>query len=318
MTRLRHTLVLAFLVVLAGLIAVPAYAQVPGDDETPSESESSEPTGEDHFVEVGDEGFFPVEISIQPGDRVVWSWVGERAHSVTAAPDATNAREFDSHPGCPDLFGGGCGQPGETFVHTFADGGIYRYGSRANGDEAFAARVTVVAPQPSVKPTPAPSPSESASPKPTASPSPSPTTTTSPSPTTSPAPLPTTTGTETEGTPTLTDTPTSTPVPQRGSAPVFGRAPVAQPQQPIDQPLVAGASGIGEATEIPSPEFEEFPDAADLSASETEAPDEVIIAAPGGDGGPGRLVWGLLGSGLLVGTMGAFSRLVLFGDAWAN
>ncbi len=69
-------------------------------------------------IEVGtgseEMGFSPAAVHIDPGTKVIWEWVGSKAHNVVSNDDA-----FDS--------GSAEAGSGVTFEHTFEEAGIYNY-----------------------------------------------------------------------------------------------------------------------------------------------------------------------------------------------
>jgi plastocyanin len=84
----------------------------------------------DATVQVLNNRYSPVSVSIDVGDTVTWQWpVGFGPHSVTADDGS-----FDSHPSCggfPPVVT--CGLPGETFARTFTAAGTYAYHCRIHG-----------------------------------------------------------------------------------------------------------------------------------------------------------------------------------------
>jgi len=92
--------------------------------------------GEEHVVDMTDDLVFdPEELTIAPGDTVIWENVGDIGHSVTAYEDKIpEAAEFfasggfdaeqparDGYPDQGDIPGG------ETYEHTFETEGTHEY-----------------------------------------------------------------------------------------------------------------------------------------------------------------------------------------------
>jgi plastocyanin len=95
----------------------------------------------DHAVNVNDNTFNQREITIAPGDRVVWTHRGNNPHTVTASDGS-----FDSHPNCTPV----CMMNGNTFSRTFNNAGNFTYYCKVHGTAAgqgMAGVVRVVAPQ---------------------------------------------------------------------------------------------------------------------------------------------------------------------------
>jgi plastocyanin len=93
-----------------------------------------------HTVEMTDQLVFdPAELTIAPGDTVIWENVGSIGHSVTAYEDATPADAayfasggFDSETAARNNYsvgdaGSGDVVGGETYQHTFEGEGTYEY-----------------------------------------------------------------------------------------------------------------------------------------------------------------------------------------------
>lgn len=96
----------------------------------------------DPTVNVGGFRYSPETVTIHPGDKVTWSWVGpDRNHTVTSDPG--QAESFESHPGLPAASVTD-GPPGETFGHTFRRAGTFGYFCRVH--PYIRGEVTVVAP----------------------------------------------------------------------------------------------------------------------------------------------------------------------------
>jgi plastocyanin len=73
-------------------------------------------------IQVRNTAYTPAEVTVAPGDTVRWTFAGpDTNHSVTA--DGGQAESFDSDPGDPSPFHA----PGDTFEHTFATTGTFRY-----------------------------------------------------------------------------------------------------------------------------------------------------------------------------------------------
>ncbi|MDQ6654959.1 MAG: multicopper oxidase domain-containing protein, partial [Verrucomicrobiota bacterium] len=128
-------------------------------------------------VNVGQGGssFSPSAVSIQAGDSVKWTWVGNN-HSVTSGPANNPNGLFDSNNH----------NTGYTFTYTFPATGSYPYYCRVHG-AMMTGTVTVTAATPT--PTPTATPSPTVTPTPTATPTPTPTPVPTPTPTPTPEPF---------------------------------------------------------------------------------------------------------------------------------
>lgn len=85
----------------------------------------------DQTVQVLNNRYSPVSVSVGVGDTVTWQWpIGlAGSHSVTADDGS-----FDSHPNCPGFPALlTCGLPNETFARTFTAAGTYGYYCRVHG-----------------------------------------------------------------------------------------------------------------------------------------------------------------------------------------
>lgn len=71
--------------------------------------------------------FEPTEVTIKPGESVEWENVGNEVHHATSDPSlAIKSNEVANPPGT-EPFDSGFLRPGETFTHTFAIAGVYKY-----------------------------------------------------------------------------------------------------------------------------------------------------------------------------------------------
>lgn len=181
---------------------------------------------------------------------------------------------------------GGCILGCMGFEHQVTFGEVGEYPYRDNFGESTGT-VIVKKPAPKPQPTETSSPSPEPEPEPTASPSPSPK---SPSP--SPSPMP---------------TPPPNTAPRAGTA----NAPAVQIETPSESE--SGSPTASPSVSVPEPTFEGFPDAGDPSAEPVVGDVDV---QPPGDGGASRVVWAVIGGLAVLGTLGAFGRVVLFGDPW--
>jgi plastocyanin len=113
-------------------------------------------------VNVGPGTFFdPQVVNINPGDTVVWTWVGGMSHSVT-----------EGTPGNPTGFDSGIHDAGFTFSVTFSDPGTVDYFCTPHG-ALMLGTINVAGGTPT--PTPTPTPTLTPTPTPTPSPTPTPT-----------------------------------------------------------------------------------------------------------------------------------------------
>jgi len=153
-------------------------------------------------VSVEDNAFAPVNITVNVGDTVEWTWAGANPHSVTADDGS-----FDSNPP-PANF-----QTSGSFSHTFTAPGTYRYYCRVHGAPngvGMSGTITVQAPAPTATAT-AVAPTVTAA-APTATNTAAPTTTGTPAPTSTSSPTPVASSTMTAvATASATTAPSGTP-----------------------------------------------------------------------------------------------------------
>lgn len=71
--------------------------------------------------------FEPAEVTIRPGETVVWKNTTVLVHTVTAIPDSAANPEHVHLPDGADPFASGRLDPGATFQHTFTASGTYDY-----------------------------------------------------------------------------------------------------------------------------------------------------------------------------------------------
>jgi plastocyanin len=108
----------------------------------------------DHAVAVVDSAYQPAQVTISPGDTVVWTDRGSLPHTITAADGS-----FDSHPQCSPSVPVACMRAGETFRRTFDRAGTVSYYCKIHGTAeggGMAGRVVVQAPPPTTTPPTAP------------------------------------------------------------------------------------------------------------------------------------------------------------------
>lgn len=252
---------------------------------------------------------------ITAGDAVVWQWIGDNQHTVTSHP--SSERSFDSDSECAEQEDRTeCRTKGNVFVVRFEEPGTYRYLCKFHSDPVtgltgMVGTIEVQAPEPSEsdggsepssEPTSEqassePQPSES---EPESSPEPQ------EEPSESPTPDDRATGSQ-DGDTTEPDTADDRPPPRQATGPGFGVQ---------RQPERSGGPRPEVAPETaPAPTFSPFPTAPDLpSESET---DDMAVTVPGRDsGGPSRGVVVGVAVASLIGSAGAFGKVVLFGRPW--
>ncbi|MEO5720888.1 MAG: plastocyanin/azurin family copper-binding protein [Chthoniobacterales bacterium] len=76
--------------------------------------------------------FTPNQLSIQPGDTVIWTWRGSMAHSVTSGTGTPSG-----------LFDSGIHSPPFTFSRTFPNAGTFDYYCIPHGDFGMAGQIVV-------------------------------------------------------------------------------------------------------------------------------------------------------------------------------
>lgn len=249
-------------------------------------------TAADHRVTVVDGAFQPSDLTVTVGDTVTFVFeAGGHAARAEAGEDGTRA--FDTHPECGPLRLQ-CSQPGQKRTFTAAEPGLVAYFCPIDRDAGMTGTIEVVA-----------------------APSPSPTATTTtppePSPTPKPSPSPTPTDSPTESPPTAPSPnappPTSAP-PQPPPPPPS--PPSAAPDDPSPTPSPTLETPLPTFTE---PEFEDFPAPVEPTDPDDDVPGEVAVV-PGDGGAAERVVWGTVGGAVVLGTIGAIGRVVLFGEPW--
>lgn len=251
---------------------------------------------------------------ITAGDAVVWQWVGDNQHTVTSHP--SSERPFDSDSECAEQEDRTeCRTKGNVFVVRFEEPGTYRYLCKFHSDPVtgltgMVGTIEVRAPEPSEsdggsEPSSEPT-SEQASSEPEPSESES-----SPEPQEEPSESPTpddgATGTQ-DGDTTEPETADDRPPPRQATGPGFGvqRQPEGRSGGP--RPEVAPETA-------PAPSFSPFPTAPDLPSE--SATDDMAVTVPGRDsGGPSRGVVVGVAVASLIGSAGAFGKVVLFGRPW--
>ncbi len=248
----------------------------------------------DTTVGVAGEGtsvFSPADVTVHPGDTVTWKWMADEDHTVT----------FED----PNVPSGGCALvancEGHTHVVTFEQVGTYSY---ADSFSESTGVVHVVEPEPD--PT-TDDPPESEDP---GSGDGGETTEPDGQQTTSPADDGDDGTTSDSGADTTDDGSGSSDgtdsAPRSGTSGSVG-ADVVDRQTPE-------AASEGPAVAAAEPDFlEEFPE----PQAPTPSEDVGEVALPDDSGGLARTVWGTIGGLTLLGTVGAFGRVVLLADPWA-
>lgn len=241
------------------------------------------------------------------GDIVAWEWKGDNQHTVTSRADAPV--QFDSDAEC-DEDTTACRSKGNVFAVRFEQPGTYNYYCKIHADPTgltgMVGTIEVQAPpEPSESDSGAETSSEPASEEPSSEPEPSgssepddPT----PEPTSEPAPEPQ--EDPSSGDPDTTSDGADTPSRRQARAPGFGVR---------DEP---DRDALGpEAPEVaPGPSFSPFPSAPDLpEESETE---DMAVNVPSRGGGPPRGVVVGVAIVSVIGSAGAFGKVVLFGRPW--
>ncbi|MBW3562113.1 MAG: hypothetical protein KY437_06405 [Actinobacteria bacterium] len=300
----------AVLVLLPGLSVAADTIQVAVVDEAP-EYRDGNADGNDS----------PSHTVITAGDAVVWRWAdgNENQHTVTSRADSE--KQFDSDSDCEgeDTW---CREGGNIFVVRFEEPGTYPYycklHSGLGGLTGATGTIEVQpAPEPSESETTSDQPSDDGSSEPSGSES-------SPPPSDGGSSEPDDAGSsEPEPEPEPQDDPSS-PQPQETSSgdagsnddrpprrtargPGFGVRQQPESTEPGVSPEVAPEA-------VPEPSFSPFPSAPELP-SESETDMAVNVPAPEG-GGPARGVLVGVAVASVIGSAGAFGKVVLFGRPW--
>lgn len=90
-------------------------------------------------VDVADNDFKPQEITVEVGEKVLWTQTGISPHSVTADDGS-----FDSHGDCSGPNQSACMQEGDTFETAFDKPGTYGYYCKIHGGPGTGMAGTVV------------------------------------------------------------------------------------------------------------------------------------------------------------------------------
>ncbi|HEX9889440.1 MAG TPA: plastocyanin/azurin family copper-binding protein [Nitriliruptorales bacterium] len=239
-------------------------------------------------VAVLDDRYEPRELTITAGDSVTWVWEGANPHSVTSADGSFP----DSHPGCSPATPGACGTQGSVHTVTLEQPGTFTFFCTFHGPSMSG--VVTVEPPPDPEPTSEPTSEPTPDPEPTVEPPPDPEPTSEPTPEPTPSP-------SAQPTPEPPPPPSPEPVPDTGPSP----SDVASPDRSSDPAASASPSPTTELEAFPSPSVQEDPD--DVG--------EVAVDVPGG-GGPGRTGALVLAAAAVAGSLGAFTRVILFGEPW--
>lgn len=247
---------------------------------------------------------------VHAGETVQWVWKGDNEHTVTSQP--TSPVAFDSDSECAEAEENtDCRTEPNTFAVRFEQPGTYEYFCKVHGLLMTGTIEVQEAPEPSEsesgssEPSPEPT-SEEASSEPEPSESGS-----SPEPQEEPSegPTPDDGATGAQDDPTGSDTADDRPTRRQATGPGFG----VQREPQTDPPAEPGPEVAPET--VPAPSFSPFPTAPDLpSGSETE---DMTVTVPGRDaGGPSRGVVVGVAVASLIGSAGAFGKVVLFGPPW--
>lgn len=241
----------------------------------------------------GTEAFRPKTVTVHPGDTVRWVWTADQPHTV----------RFDPVPGAEGGDGAGClvACEGHTYTVTFPDPGDFSYTDHATGATGV---VHVVEPEPDPTTEDPPASEDPGSGDTGDTTEPDGQQTTSPGDdgddTTSGS------GTDTtddggSGSSVGTDAARRSGTSGSVGADVVDRE---TPEVTSENPAVAAAE----------PDFlQEFPE----PQAPTPSEDVGEVALPDDSGGVARTVWGTIGGLTLLGTIGAFGRVVLLADPWA-
>lgn len=276
--------------VAAALVATALFAVVAGIG-------ADRAWARDQAIRVEDNVFSPNQVTVEVGDTVTWSWIGQNPHGVTGdGPIET------SHPGCSALTSGACASQGEApYRVVFDEVGTFDFNCQVHGN--MSGTVTVVAPQPE------PSQSESAQPEPS-DPEPSQSEPSQPQPSQSepsgePSPS------DSAGAPSPSSSPSAEPVDPRFTV---GPPPPRQTAPPV---VVDGTVEPAEPTDRET--LEPFPSAVDpdsqLAEERASEREQALVA----DLAASRaLAPKIVAGGLILGTLVAFGTFVLFGEPWVT
>lgn len=262
----------------------------------------------------------PSHTVITAGDTVEWRWAdgNQQQHTVTSRADSD--KQFDSDSDCEGE-DTSCREGGNVFVVRFDEPGEYPYYCKLHsGPGGLTAPTGTIevqpAPEPSASETTSDQPSDDASPEPSGSGSSSP-------PSDGGSSEPDDGGSsQPEPEPEPQDDPSS-PQPQETSSGDAGsnddRPPSRTARGPgfgvRQQPERTEPGGPEVAPEaVPEPSFSPFPSAPELP-SESETDIAVNVPAPEG-GGPTRGVLVGVAVASVLGSAGAFGKVVLFGRPW--
>lgn len=299
----------AVLVLLPGLSVAADTIQVAVVDEAP-EYRDGNADGNDS----------PSHTVVTAGDAVVWRWAdsNESQHTVTSRADSDV--QFDSDGDCEGEEDTSCREGGNVFVVRFEEPGTYPYYCKLHSDPGGLTGATgtievQAAPEPSESETTSEQPSDDGSSEPSGSGSSSP-----PSDGGSSGPDD---GGSQEPEPEPQDDPSS-PQPQETSSGDAG----SNDDRPPSRRAVGPGFGVRqqpESTEpgvspevapeaVSEPTFSPFPTAPELP-TESETDIAVNVPAPEG-GGPARGVLIGVAVASVIGSAGAFGKVVLFGRPW--
>lgn len=241
----------------------------------------------------GTEAFRPKETTVRPGDTVRWVWTANQPHTV----------RFDPVPGPEGGDGSSClvDCGGHTYTVTFPELGDFPYTDHVTGATGV---VHVVEPEPD--PTTEDSPeSEDPGSGDTGE-------------TTEPDGQQTSSPTDDEDDDTTSGSGSETTDDGSSSSGGTAAAPRSGTSGSVGADVVdretPEANSEGPAVAAAEPDFlEEFPE----PQAPTPSEDVGEVALPDDSGGAGRTVWGTIGGLTLLGTIGAFGRVVLVGDPWS-
>lgn len=288
--RLPAALVAGLLALLAGAVwfAPPALA-------------------EDAVIEVAhsqDGSLHPADVTVHPGDTVTWRWTANEHHRITfddGLPEsATTSGSPECQSGPPPLGHGDC--TGHEYAVTFEDTGTHAYrdtqGLDAEGTVTVAPAPTPSTEEPAASDSPSPEPGGSDPDDSSSSPDAS---------------------TERSDAPDEDDTQEPSQDRQAPAESVLSGG--AEGTSDAQSPEVATASPSDEPSEVEDspddePTFEDFPEPSDPTPATEDVPGEVAVGGDDG-GGTARVVWGALGGATVLGTLGAFVRVVVLDDSWS-
>lgn len=106
-----------------------------GASTTTNTSTTTSPPPADASVDVDAEGFAPVRVSVDPGDRVSWENRDATAHDVTPDTEVGGSEDWE--------FEGDTVEPGGRLDHVFEERGLYAYRCTIHGREAMCGAVVV-------------------------------------------------------------------------------------------------------------------------------------------------------------------------------